>query len=365
MSRVTYRLTKMKDPNKKGLGYKKKFPITYSLPAISRVRFQDDKGNVTVRKIRYCKNETSIFMDEQPPDAQATKVRFDNGFCVVDDVNDYLMYTFLELIDLNGTKANRDKGKKATFERVDLAKKAKESLDKATEVQEAVNKFIDLDPIQQQSIAAIWGIKTHNVSEKDADKWRWALFQEIQKDPHRFYNLLNSSDMEVLSVIVEARNTGVIEYHDHKWTFKGHKLLNVPTGLQATQELMKYLQIHSDTQKALQIASAEVRDKVKAKSSIEMEAAQFSASEMLDMGMKAKILFYDKGRGWRFTEPYVMMEETEVMGGQNRREAAISYIRENPDAKVEILHRRKEKIKKEAKLKREREAAENAESSDK
>lgn len=355
MSRVTYRLSKGKDPQKKGLGYKKKFPITYSLPAISRVRITEDNGDVKVRKIRYCKNETSIFMDEQPPDAEATKIKFENGFITIDDINDYLKFQFLELIDFNGSKINRDSSKVVKFERVDLAKKAKESLDKAESLQDTMKSFFSLGDIEQQSIAAMWGIKTHN---KKADEWKWILFQEVQKNPRTFKNLMDSSDMEVLSTIVEAQNTSVIQYHNNRWTFRGNLLLNVPIGKRSAEELMRYLQIHPDTQRALDVASEEVRNNLRAKSSIELEAAKFTAEQMFEMGKQHKIIIYDRGRGWVFKEPYEMMTSDEVMGGENKKSAAISYIRNNEDAKLEILHRRKMKIKKASEERRAKESEE-------
>jgi hypothetical protein len=358
MSRVTYRLTKGKDPQrkKKGLGYQKSFPISYSLPAISRVRFQDpDTGEVTVRKIRYCPNETSIFMDEQPndPKINVKKIRFENGFLSVDDVNDHLKYQFLELIDLNATKEGRDTSKPAKFERVDLAKKAKESLEEAGSLQETVQMFFSLNEVQQEAVAAMWGMKTHN---KEPEVWKFALFQEVQKNPQTFKNLLESGDMESLAIIVEGQKTAVLEYHNHKWTFRGADLLKVPVGLNAAQELMKYLMMHPDTSLAISRASEEVRGKMKKKSAIEEEADQFSAEEMLEMGMKSGVLFYDKGRGWRFKEPYEPIEGNAVMGGKNSKPAAVKYLRENKDAKLEILFRRKVKIKEKAEQRRKEEA---------
>ena len=44
------------------------FPITYALPAISRVQSVGDKGEAIVRKVRFCPMESSIFFDEQPSD---------------------------------------------------------------------------------------------------------------------------------------------------------------------------------------------------------------------------------------------------------------------------------------------------------
>jgi hypothetical protein len=103
---------------------------------------------------------------------------------------------------------------------------------------------------------------------------------------------------------------------------------------------------------AIDRATEQVKSKFKKKSAIEKEAEQFSAEQMLDLGMKRKVLFYDRGRGWRFTEPYEGLEGDKVMGNINRKEAAIKFIRDNKDAKLEILHRSKEKIKKEAEERR-------------
>lgn len=352
MSRVTYRLTHGKDPDrkKKGLGYKKKYPITWSLPAISRVRFQDpETGEVQVRKIRYCPNETSIFMDEQPADAKPKKIRFENGFLSVDDVNDHLKYQFLETIDLNGTKDGRDTSKKVVFERIDLAKKAKESLDQAESLQETIQRFFSLSDKEKAAVALMWGLKIHN---KKQEEWAYSLFKEVQNSPQTFKNLLDGAEMDVLGTIVEAQEHLVLQYHNHKWTFNDSDLLKVPVGLNAAQELMKYLQIHPDTQMAIDRATEQVKSKFKKKSAIEKEAEQFSAEQMLDLGMKRKVLFYDRGRGWRFTEPYEGLEGDKVMGNINRKEAAIKFIRDNKDAKLEILHRSKEKIKKQAEERR-------------
>jgi hypothetical protein len=68
------------------------------------------------------------------------------------------------------------------------------------------------------------------------------------------------------------------------------------------------------------------------------------------------VLFYDKGRGWRFKEPYEPIEGNAVMGGKNSKPAAVKYLRENKDAKLEILFRRKVKIKEKAEQRRKEEA---------
>ena len=349
MSRVTYKLLAGKDPSRKrlGTGFAKQFPISFSLPAISRVRFQDpDTGEVIVRKIRYCPNETSIFMDEQPKDAKPEKLKFEYGFMSIDKISNSLKYQFAELIDMNATKEGRDKSKTPLFERVDLAKKAQESLAQEKDMTSVVQEFFGLSNTEKECVAAMWGMKTHNTPQ---EVWMFELFKKVQANPREFKNLLSGGDMSALGTIVEGQHTGVLTYHNYKWSFRDTDLLKVPVGLKPALELMKYLQIHADTQEAIDRASREVRERFKKKSSIEEEVEVYSSEEILDMGMKAKVVFYDKGKGWKFVEPYDGMDESYVFGGINRKDAAVDFIKENNDVKMEIYLRRKEALATKAK----------------
>lgn len=105
MSKITYRLKTEEYP-----------PVSY-IPAkhTKHVSLMLLDENGKRREARYCANEPSIWKDEQNKDSKPTHVKFRDGVLQVDEADEALIF----LLD--------NHPKKGLYERVDLAKEAKEA----------------------------------------------------------------------------------------------------------------------------------------------------------------------------------------------------------------------------------------------
>jgi len=343
MSTVIYKLAKGKDPNKKGVGFKKKYPISFSLPAISRVSYQDpDTGEIIKRKARYCKDESSIWMDEQDPSSVPTKVRFSNGFVRINTVNDPAMYKYVEVIDTNGSKEGRNTSKKILFYRNDPEAEANKQLEHQEEVAKHLARFWEMSEQEREAIATLWGIKTTSM---ETGVWSMKLFLEAQKNPKRFVELTEGSDLDILILSIRAKKLDLLKFHQGEWLFENSAMFRVGLGQDRNVELMNFFTRHPDMMQAVEKETTRLEDKLKGMSVVDKMVKAYTAAEVLEKGMDAKVLFYDKGKGWKFTEGYSGLRENEVFGNENRKIAAIEYIKQHPDVKKEILLRREASIK--------------------
>lgn len=355
--RVIYKLAKaewLKNKKVSNSGYReKKLPTSESLPAISRVYIEDENGNKVQRKLRYCPNEQSVFMEEQDPKSRAKKIRFENGVYSIDPEKDPLIYQFMETLDSNGSKEGRNPDKKILFFRDDPAREAKDKLATAEELQKRLSSFWNMKEIEREAIANMWGLKTTN---KPPSIWQSELFQKAQEQPQAFSDLVESGDVATVNLVIRAQKVGILTYNKTQWWFNGVSICKVPIGVNKTMHIMSHLQINQDTYAAMERQVKERENRLRAKSEVELAMESFTPADTLAKGMEKidgkQVLTYQKGVGWRFTEPFEEIGNDTIFADKNSKEAAIEYIRENPNVKQEIFIRRegllKEKAAKEA-----------------
>lgn len=347
---VTYQLLKEKSPNQTS-GFRKPFPASFALPAISRVHFQDDKGKTIVRKVRYCPMEDSIFMDKQPKDAKVEKIVFFNGRLDVNTLDAPQMYEIMELLDANGGKVNRNPTRKAIYTKYDASAKARVRLESQKENAVKMRTFWTMSDDELEGIAGLWGIKTVG---KTKPIWKDELFETSRANPDKFIQLSNDENLGVVIDINRARKFSLIEYVNRRWMYGSIKLLDVSIGGNPHTELIKFLKLNPATQEAIQKECEFYENKLKGESVVEKTVDVYSAEEVLEMGTKSGVVVYGKGKGWKFAEHYDKMSDGDEQyfgsneGSRNRRPIAVEFIANNDDVKKEILVRRELKMKSEA-----------------
>jgi hypothetical protein len=339
---VTYKLVKSKDlSNPKTQGYQKKYPQTFSLPAIMRVYVQDDKtGDVKIRKVRYCPNETSIFYDEQDPAASYKKITIVNGVISVDTDLDPNLWKIMEITDLNGSKPNRNKKKPAIFERYEPELKHKAQLKKEQQKSKDLAKFFTITDDEAEAIAVAMGVK---VIDTPVPTWKHKLYEAASKNSGLFAELVGSN-LDASICANKAMKHGIVHVKNHKWYWDATELCDIPRSITERDALINLLSREPATLDALNVTIRQWEEKVSGQISAEKIAEKITAADALQSGVESKVLQYDKGIGWRFTEPYQNLgaDREQYFGegtNRNNKPGAIEFIAKRSDVKKEILVR--------------------------
>jgi hypothetical protein len=341
MALITYRLVKSKDlnnPNSKG--YQTKYPQSVSLPAIMRVHIQDEKGDVKVRKVRYCPNETSIFFDEQDPKSEAKKIKFIGGLRTVDTDMEPNCWKIMELVDLNLSKDNRNHKKPAIFERYDPAAKHKAQLKQKEVANKNIEKFFTLNEDEKEAVAVAMGIRTIEVA---APTWQMELYKKAEEN-HTIFADLAKSNLRVAIIANKAIRYKIVEYKGQKWMWGSTELCIAPKGITQREALLNKLETEAATTDGINAEVKKWEQKLTGKTVVEKLSETVTASEALEQGMNAGVIMFHKGLGWRFTDPYDNLgeEREQFFGTGTDRKAkadAIEFISSRPDIKQEIFVR--------------------------
>lgn len=342
MSTILYTLAKSKTISNGVGGYKKVFPTTYSLPRIVRLTYQDEDGNFKVRKLRYCPSSSSIYFDQNKHESSEAIV-FNNGFLEVNVNKQPMLYEFLETTDLNGSKKGRNEAKPITFYRVDYAREAKKEVDNRRTLAEKMEKFWKMSNAELKAVAVLWGVKTRGVSP---DEWMKDLMYKVTEDVDHFYKIVDENDLTKVSFIAKAQEYGLLETVGRKWYFNGAEVVEIPVGIDPYTHLTAWINKNEITFNTWKKVILEKEQRIAAVPAVKAASEAMTGHEVLEMGMKYKVLVFERGRGWRFKDPFESMGEEqifakEVMGaaGANNKTNACNFIDNNPDVKTEIIVR--------------------------
>jgi len=342
MPTIRYKLLKSKDlSNPMTKGYQVKYPQSYSLPAIMRVHVQDDKtGEIKVRKVRYCENETSIFFDEQDPKAPAKKIKFVSGVREVDTDLEPNLWKIMELVDLNASKPNRNKKRQAIFERYDPEAKHKIQLQEKKKVTQNVSKFWSLNEEEMEAVAVEMGVKVKDVP---AATWKMELLKSAENNSEVFAEIAGSN-LKASICANKAIRYSIVKSKNQKWYWGEVELCVIPKSITERAALIGYLEREAATMDAINVEISQFEAKLHGKTTVEKIADSFTAAEALESGMKAGVVIYERGRGWRFDQHFDGLgEDFEQIFGEgtnrNNKVNVIEFIAKRPDIKREIFAR--------------------------
>jgi hypothetical protein len=191
-----------------------------------------DKGTDTVREIRYCPNEPSIFRDEQSDKSVRRSVVFNEGRLFVPpnkpNLRDYL----------NAHPGNQANGG-AMFFLVNKEKNSEAELDREFLMLDAVSMIRDKDLEELLPVAISYGFNINRpVSEIKHD-----LMVIAKKDPKKFIEAFDNPAVEMKTRVTLAKKYQIIKLDKDgvKWYDTNKLIVSVPAGKKPMDVAVRYL----------------------------------------------------------------------------------------------------------------------------
>lgn len=203
--------------------------IVYMLPQQGETVY--DKASDSVREIRYCPNENSIWADEQGSAAVKKSVIFRNGRIFVDKTQPNLR-RFLELHPGN---ANNGGNK---FKEVNKKVDAEKELQKEFLVTDAVAMVRDTDITDLFAVALYFKV---NINAPTAEI-RHNLLRIAKSKPKEFIESFDSPTVRTRAVIKQAADYQIIKMDRSacKWFDSNTQIVSVPVGQDPTDVLTRF-----------------------------------------------------------------------------------------------------------------------------
>lgn len=187
-----------------------------------------DKDSDSVRQIRYCPNENSIFVDEQSPNAKKEAIVFRNGNLMVPKTKPNLK-KFLEVHP--GNFANGG----SIFRIVDNRKNADDELKKEFEVFDSVALVRDKSIDELMPVAMYFNVNT----ERPANEIKFDLLRIAKNKPKDFIESFDNPSVKTRAIIHKASEYQIIKLRESavNWVDSGGMIVSVPVG-QNTMDVM-------------------------------------------------------------------------------------------------------------------------------
>ena len=203
--------------------------IVYMLPQKGITVYDAEKD--TVREMRYCPNEPSIWADEQGDNARKETVCFREGklFVPKDKPN---LRQFMDLHPMN--MANGGK----VFKHVDKKRDAENELAREFKLNEAISMVRDKDVNELLPIALYFGININTpVSEI-----RYNLLNIAKKKTQEFIESFDSPQVQARSTVQQAKDYQIINLkNDGCYWFDSNALIvSVPVGQDAMNVMVRF-----------------------------------------------------------------------------------------------------------------------------
>ena len=207
----------------------RKSGIVYMLPQKGVTMYDEEKD--TVREIRYCPNEPSIWRDEQSENAKRQSVIFNEGRLFVrrDQPN---LRAFMDKHPLNVANGGK------MFRMVDKKRDAEQVLEKEFLLTDAITMVRDKDIQELLPVAMYFGINI-NTSVSDI---RYNLLQLAKKKTQEFIESFDSPQVRTRSVIQQAADYQIIKLAKDsvKWFDSNSMIVSVPVGQDPLDVLARF-----------------------------------------------------------------------------------------------------------------------------
>jgi hypothetical protein len=190
-----------------------------------------DKEKDTVRELRYCPNEPSVWRDEQSENAVKQSVVFSNRRLFVPKSKPNLR---LFLDKHPGNMANGG----SIFKQVDKRKNAVDQLNKEFKVTEAVTLVRDTDISDLLPIAIYFKVAI----DSPVSEIRYNLLQIAKKKPQEFIESFDSPQVQTRASIQQASDYQIIKLKkDGAFWFDSNSLIvSVPAGQDPLDVMVRY-----------------------------------------------------------------------------------------------------------------------------
>jgi hypothetical protein len=203
--------------------------IVYMLPQKGITVYDSDKD--TVREMRYCPNEPSIWADEQGNNARKETVAFREGrlFVPKDKPN---LRKFMDLHPMNINNGGK------VFQQVDKKKDAEVELKREFILSEAVAMVRDKDISELLPIAMYFGVNI-NVAVSEI---RYNLLNIAKKKTEEFIQSFDSPQVQVRSTVQQAKDYQILNIkNDGCYWFDANSLIvSVPVGQDPMDVMVRF-----------------------------------------------------------------------------------------------------------------------------
>ena len=191
-----------------------------------------DEENDTVREMRYCPNEPSIWMDEQSPNAKKEAIVFRNGNLVVPREKPNLRM-FLDRHPQNIANGG------STFKMMDEAKDAETKLNEEMTQFEAVAalKSADLDDLL--AVALFFNV---NIDRKTSEI-KYDLLSIAKKNPEKFISAFDDPAVKMKALFRQAKDYQIIKVSKDsvRWFDSNSLIVSVPHGQKPDDIMVRFM----------------------------------------------------------------------------------------------------------------------------
>lgn len=203
--------------------------IVYMLPQKGITVY--DQENDTVREIRYCPNEPSIFVDEQSTNAVKQSVVFRDGklFVPKDKPN---LRKFIEMHPMNIANGG------SVFKEIDKRKDAEVQLKEEFLLNDAVSKVRDSSLDELLPVAMFFNVNINT----PVNEIRYNLLNIAKKKPQEFLQSFDSPQVMARSIIKQAESYQIINVKkDGVYWFDSNSLIvSVPVGQDPSDVMVRF-----------------------------------------------------------------------------------------------------------------------------
>lgn len=203
--------------------------IVYMLPQKGITVYDSEKD--TVREMRYCPNEPSIWADEQGDNARKETVAFREGklFVAKDKPNLRLFMDNHPMNMANGGKI---------FRQVDKKKDAETELAKEFKLTEAIAMVRDKDINELLPIALYFGVNINT----PVTEIRYNLLNIAKKKTQEFIQSFDSPQVQTRSTIQQAKDYQIINVKsDGTYWFDSNRLIvSTPVGQDSMDVMVRF-----------------------------------------------------------------------------------------------------------------------------
>ena len=190
-----------------------------------------DKENDTVREIRYCPNEPSVFVDEQSKNAVRQSVAFREGKLFVPKSKPNLR-KFMELHRMNMENDGN------LFREVNKKKDAENELQREFVLNDAITKVRDSDINDLLPVALYFGVNINT----PVTEIRYNLLNIAKKKTKEFLESFDSPQVVTRSTVQQANDYQIINIKgDGVYWFDSNSLIvSVPVGQDPTDVMVRF-----------------------------------------------------------------------------------------------------------------------------
>jgi len=190
-----------------------------------------DEDTDTVREIRYCERENSIFKDEQHANSVKTPITFRMGRLFVPRTQPNLM-NYLTVHP--GNKANGG----SLFAIIDTVKKAELDIDQEFLVNDAVNLIRTKELDDLLAVALAFNIDV----DRPIAEIKHDLLIKAKKSPQTFIESFDNPVVSMKSLVKQARSYNIISVSkkEIKWADTNKHIISVPAGQDPIDVFVRY-----------------------------------------------------------------------------------------------------------------------------